>query len=159
MLIDEHKGEWKVDVKKEVFNEGEAGLICGLPVSKTGSSDKQIWAPSMSGVFNVKYAYHFKMQRRILEESSNASFEKEGWSDIWRLKILGVIKMFLHKVLNNCLPTRRKLFKRKVLDKPCCPVCNQYEETICHVLWNCAGVDGSSPVHKWSSEKVDFRLV
>lgn len=72
--------------------------------------------------------------------------------------------MFLWKTLNNCLPTRRNLFKRKVLGKPCYPICNQYEETTCHVLWSCAAavdvwVDGSSPVQKSSSEEVDFGLI
>lgn len=86
VLIDENKGKWKVDVVQEMFNEDEAGIICGLPVSKTGRLDKQIWASSRSGFFNVKFAYHFEMHRRIriLGEPSNDSFQKEGWNDIWK---------------------------------------------------------------------------
>ncbi|XP_041026997.1 uncharacterized protein LOC121267211 [Juglans microcarpa x Juglans regia] len=165
-LIDESKGEWKKEIVKEVFNEGEAEIICRLPISKTGRSDKQIWALSKNGIFNVKSAYHFEMQRRrrLVGESSKVSFEKKGWSDIWRLKIPGVTKLFIWKALNNCLPTRRNLYRRKVIENPNCPICNRYEETICHALWSCdAAVDvwakGSSPVQKWSSEVADFGMV
>lgn len=165
-LIDESKGEWKKEIVKEVFNEDEAEIICRLPISKTGRADKQIWALSKNGIFNVKSAYHFEMQRRrrLLGESSKVSFEKEGWSDIWRLKVPGVTKLFIWKALNNCLPTKRNLYRRKVVENPNCPICNRYEETICHALWSCdAAVDvwaeGCSPVQKWSSEVMDFGMV
>ncbi|KAF5445799.1 hypothetical protein F2P56_034822 [Juglans regia] len=103
-------------------------------------------------------------RKRLLGESSRAFLEDEGWKGIWRLKVPGVTKIFIWKALNNCLPTRRNLFKRKILENSCCPICNQYEETICHVLWSCAAAvdvwaERRSPVQKWPSAEVDFGSV
>ncbi|KAF5445202.1 hypothetical protein F2P56_034269 [Juglans regia] len=83
VLIDGEKGEWKLELVKEVFNEVEARIICGLPVSKAGRPDKQIWAPSKSGVFNVKSAYHFEMQRRkrLQGESSSCVAVVDVWAE------------------------------------------------------------------------------
>jgi hypothetical protein len=54
----------------------------------------------------------------------------------------------LWKAVNNILPTRVNLFKRKVVEDPMCQCYKQEEETIIHVLWTyLAAMDvwGSGP--------------
>lgn len=52
------------------------------------------------------------------------------------MKVLEVVKMFLWRVGNNILPTRKNLFNKKIVENPCCPICQNMEETIIQVLWN-----------------------
>ncbi|XP_042984282.1 uncharacterized protein LOC122313374 [Carya illinoinensis] len=65
------------------------------------------------------------------------------------------------KAINNCLPTKWNLYKRRVTKDPLCPICVNKEETVCHVLWNCpAAVDVwaevNSPVQKWPTGETDL---
>lgn len=51
-----------------------------------------------------------------------------------------VVKMFLWKVLNNCLPTKKNLFCKKVVKDYYYPICKRQEETTTHALWSCSRV-------------------
>ncbi|KAF5449727.1 hypothetical protein F2P56_030144 [Juglans regia] len=119
MLIDGEKSEWKVEVVKKVFNEVEAEIICGLPVSKTGRSNKQIWAPSKSGVFNVKSAYHFEMQMRrsgcLVEGSSPVQkwpSEEVDFGFVWRkmTQFLSMEELELTAIVLRNIWSRRNKF-------------------------------------------------
>ncbi|XP_042968074.1 uncharacterized protein LOC122301061 [Carya illinoinensis] len=94
-------------------------------------------------------------------ESSYGCGEIKGWKGIWQMNAPGVVKMFIWKAINNCLPTKWNLYKRKVTENPFCPICVKSEESVCHVLWSCpAAVDVwaevNSPVQKWPRGEADL---
>ncbi|XP_042972836.1 uncharacterized protein LOC122304642 [Carya illinoinensis] len=84
------------------------------------------------------------------------------WKNIWKLNIPGVVKMFVWKALNNCLPTKWNLACRKVIRDYLCPICKLQKETVTHALWSCGGAmdvwaDKASPVQKWASTERDMQ--
>lgn len=47
------------------------------------------------------------------------------------------MKQFLRKTLNDILPTKTILARKKIIKDGLYPICIQEEETILHVLWTC----------------------
>jgi hypothetical protein len=89
-------------------------------------------------MFTIRSAYHLAVERFGTDDSySNTSTVQDLWKKIWNLKGSKVIKFFLWKACNDILPTREKLFKRKITLDPLCPICWRELESTCHILWNC----------------------
>lgn len=68
--------------------------------------------------------------------------------------------MFSWNVVNKNFPAKENLRKKKTLEEAKCPICQQEEEFVIHMIWNCpAAVDvwakGNSPVSKWKSYEGD----
>ncbi|XP_042958198.1 uncharacterized protein LOC122293794 [Carya illinoinensis] len=139
-LIDGRRGVWKEELVKEVFTEDEAKIVCSLPISKSGLPDKQILGYTKDGLFSVKSAYHMEMCRKRREKGEKSEGSWFDWRKLWNLNVPGVVKVFLWKALNDCLPTRNNLKKRKVIEDAYCPICGTEEETVTHALWSCRGL-------------------
>ncbi|XP_042969101.1 uncharacterized protein LOC122301787 [Carya illinoinensis] len=89
---------------------------------------------------------------------------RKGWKKLLQLNIQGVTKIFVWKTLNNCLPTKGNLFKRRVVDNPLCPICEKEFETSCHAIWSCptavdVWAEEGSLVKKWASSEVDIEII
>ncbi|XP_042972999.1 uncharacterized protein LOC122304801 [Carya illinoinensis] len=156
-LIDP-SGVWKEELIREIFNEDEAKVICSLPISQSGMPDKQIWGLTKDGIFSVRSAYHLEVSRKKRESGEMSAGISIDWKGVWRLNVPGVVKVFLWKPLNDSLPTRWNLFKRKVVKNPICPVCEFEVESVTHSLWSCKGAmdvwaERKSPVQKWASSE------
>jgi ribonuclease HI len=54
-----------------------------------------------------------------------------------KLKVPLVVQVFLWWGCNNLLPSKEKLFHRKVVFDPFCPLCGIEVETAGHFLWQC----------------------
>jgi hypothetical protein len=72
-----------------------------------------------------------------------------------------VVKLFLWQACNNILPTKEKLFKRKIIDDPLCPVCCREVETVGHALWSCSAardvwLESNVSIQKSCSEEDAF---
>lgn len=62
------------------------------------------------------------------------------------------------KAINDSLPTRRNLARRKVVESPNCLVCENDEKSICHAMWSCSAAGDvwakdSNPLQKWSGSE------
>ncbi len=75
---------------------------------------------------------------RGLVSCSNPAMNSSVWKLIWSLDIPRNTQLFLWRACQNILPTKQKLFRRKVVEDPLCPMCRQMEEQVGHVLWSCA---------------------
>ncbi|KAF5441933.1 hypothetical protein F2P56_037100 [Juglans regia] len=100
-------------------------------------------------------------KRRLQGDGSKIEKSDAVWKQLWGLEVPAVVKMFLWKALNNILPTKSNLFKKKIADCPLCPICGSSEESMIHILWNCISATdvwakNNSPVKKWANEEVDF---
>jgi ribonuclease HI len=138
-LLDETTNWWNMDLEKEIFNEDEANMICGIGVSPRGGTDFMAWEKSKNGMFTVRSAYHLALERFGTEEGScsNTHVTQDLWKKVWSLKGSRVVKFFLWKACNDVLPTKEKLFKRKITPDPLCPICGSEPESTSHILWNC----------------------
>ena len=57
-------------------------------------------------------------------------------------KSIGIItstklRWFQYRINHNILTTNKTAFKMKILHDPMCTFCNNDEETICHLFWEC----------------------
>lgn len=135
-FIDTTKGEWRGDLLKEVLGEEEADTVKTIPISRLGFSDKQIWGYTKSGLFSIKSAYH--LERMSKGEPSSTNSESGTWKEVWKLNAPAAVKTFLWRAINNCLPTKLNLLKRKIVESSMCPICSREVESITHSLWSCA---------------------
>ncbi|XP_042950057.1 uncharacterized protein LOC122282168 [Carya illinoinensis] len=135
-LIDKQSCSWKTGLIHEMFETEEANMICRIPLSITNASDKLVWRGSKDGLFSVKSAYYLlnEVDGRELGQTSRSMQEQSIWSKIWKLKVPNATKMLLWRASLESLPTKRNLFKRKIIDSPLCPVCLSEEETVTHAL-------------------------
>ncbi|XP_041004074.1 uncharacterized protein LOC121249430 [Juglans microcarpa x Juglans regia] len=160
-LLDDGNSGWNVELVKQVLNKDEVDIVCKLSVSFSSLPDKQIWAFTENGMCSVRSAYHVQVNRKRMESGEFSSKIDEGWEKLWKLNVLGIIKVFVWKAIANCLPIKKNLMKRKVTKEALCPMCKRCDETVCHVLWSCSGASDvwaceRSPVQNWSSSENDF---
>lgn len=102
-LIDTMKSEWKEELIKQAFMADEAEMICNIPLSFSGDPDNQIWGHTKNGMFSFRSAYHVEINRKRVSnaDSSYKPLERQRWKAMWGMKILGVVKNFIWKALNN----------------------------------------------------------
>ena len=138
-LIDHEAKTWKSDLIDQIFLQSEAEIIRQIPISLCNSPDKVIWRCTSNGIFSVRSAYHLQLElhQRAKGQHSQTPVGSENWNKLWRIKVPNAEKLFLWKACHNSLPTKLNLFKRKVVNEPWCPICNQHEESVEHVLWEC----------------------
>ncbi|KAF5470817.1 hypothetical protein F2P56_011306 [Juglans regia] len=161
-LIDGDTKTWKTKLVKDILNEEEAILVCSLPISSSGLPDKLIWAHTKTGQFDVKSTYHLELCRKNREKREVSKSGTENWKVLLQLNVPGVVKMFLWKAMNNCLPIKFYLSCRKIVKDYFCPICKMQKETVSHALWSCGGAmdvwaDNLSPVQKWASIEKDIQ--
>ncbi|XP_042939565.1 uncharacterized protein LOC122274608 [Carya illinoinensis] len=102
------------------------------------------------------------MSRKHRGKGEESNGVTDIWKNIWKLNIPGVVKMFVWKALNNCLPTKWNLACRKVVRDYFCPICKLQKETVTHALCSYGGAmdvwaDKASPVQKWVSTERDMQ--
>jgi hypothetical protein len=137
-LIDQTTRTWNTGLISEVFLEEEAELIRSIPLSPLPVEDRLIWRGTKNGLFSVRSAYYMEMENIAnLQGSMSKPDEGRNWKEIWKLKVPNVVKHFLWKALNNLLPTRTNLAKKGVIQDTICPICENKDETVEHILWSC----------------------
>jgi hypothetical protein len=138
-LLDVDTNWWNMALVKDIFDEEEARMICGLSVCPRRGSDILAWEHTKNGVFTVRSAYHLAMERAEEREASYSEYQvsRRMWKRIWEMKGSRVVKFFMWKACNNILPTKEKLFKREVVPDPLCPICMLAPESLSHILWTC----------------------
>ena len=85
----------------------------------------------------------------------NNSFDRLDWKNIFRIchktTVDTKIKWFQFRLLYRLLPTKRFLMLRKIKNNSLCDFCNQNDETICHLFWECPYVQ-----HFWDDLATRF---
>jgi hypothetical protein len=62
---------------------------------------------------------------------------EEVWKNIWGMRSPNAEKNFLWHACHDILPTREKLYMRKIIQDSACPICENDVETVLHALWLC----------------------
>uniref|UniRef100_A0A0A9HR92 Reverse transcriptase zinc-binding domain-containing protein n=1 Tax=Arundo donax TaxID=35708 RepID=A0A0A9HR92_ARUDO len=98
-----------------------------------GVEDQHLWAPSVTGEFSCKSAY---------VRFFTGAVEFEPWKLIWKSWTPPRCKFFMWlAILNRCWTADR--LARRGLDHPDrCPLCDQADETIQHLLFACVFARG-----------------
>jgi hypothetical protein len=91
--------------------------------------DSHVWKFSASGSYSAKSAY---------EGFFNGAVQFRPWERIWKSWAPGKCKFFMWLVAHNRCWTADRLAKRGLPHPERCPLCDQAEETINHLLVSCA---------------------
>ena len=90
--------------------------------------DVHVWKFTNSGVYSTKSAY---------EALFIGAIQFDPWERIWKSWAPGKCKFFLWLVAHNRCWTADRLAKRGLNHPPKCPLCDQVDETIDHLLVSC----------------------
>ncbi|KAM6591280.1 hypothetical protein CsatA_013885 [Cannabis sativa] len=102
---------WDSDVVKDLFNNQDASLILGLPLSPNSDTDFWSWLGDRTRFFSVKTAYYLLQKNKPQHSSAdNSGF----WRKMWHLKIPPKVKNLLWRAITDCLPTCLQLVTKHV---------------------------------------------
>jgi hypothetical protein len=137
--------------------------ICNIPISPRYMRDRLVWAGTNNGLFSVRSAYNLETERLARNQGCTSSFSssRDLWKLLWQLKIPRSVQLFLWRVCNDILPTKEKLWKRRIVDNPFCPLCGIEVESSIHAVWLCGAAKSvwsecSPRIHKCVSDATDF---
>jgi hypothetical protein len=135
-LIDQKQGVWKSELIKEVFMPEEAHVIENIALSPCLPLNRLIWKKTKDGQFTVRNAYH--LGKHMLGvyggQSSNEVKDTGLWKFLWSLQVPNQVKIFTWRACHDILPTRKNLFKRKVVEDNSCLCCKGEPETVIHAI-------------------------
>ena len=123
-----------------------------------------VWLYNRRGVYTVRFGYHLARQVLRVEsrvEASNRGGWQLAWRALWKLKLMGKIKIFSWRACHDVLPTRVNLAKRKIISDTLCHYCKSVPEDTLHVIRGCGAAQdvwaGSLNVlQKFQTNHVDF---
>lgn len=138
-LIDEHGPYWKEEVIRRSFSMEDADKILRMPLSSQKPCDKSFWAPTKSGKFSVKSAFHLAIGKfsKCAIHLPSASSSDPIWKNIWLTKTPPKVGHFLWSACSDSLPTKQNLFRRGIRMDPTCTRCGVENETLSHILVEC----------------------
>ncbi|KAM6583925.1 hypothetical protein CsatB_010927 [Cannabis sativa] len=85
-------------------------------------------------MYSVKSAYVLQQELKGTGSESEAS---DFWKALWSLKLPPKIKNLMWRAGSNCLPTLSQLASKRVPVNTRCPLCEEMDETISHILLTC----------------------
>ena len=94
-----------------------------------------------------------------LPSSSNSSQMNQVWRDVWSLQVPRKVQMFTWRALKDSLPSKLKLWKRKVVQDPICEFCAAQIEDLVHALWDCPSIQSAWAHEEWLSPIRDHRAM
>ena len=139
-LINDANKKWDVQKVRTTFPPCLAMQVMQIPISYMGVSDRFLWPYTTDGNYSVKSGYHFiksEFIKTISQPETSASQNNLIWKFIWKVLAPQKIKLFLWRICHNAIPVRDNLHKRRIVNSPMCPACNQERETIEHALLLC----------------------
>lgn len=138
-LIDEETPYWLEERVCEDLMPHEAIAVLSIPLSRRQPEDTLIWNRTKNGAYTTRSAYRLLAESEALTKpgQSNPMANNGFWKKLWSLDIPSKIKHFLWRACCKLLPTKKNLFKRKILCNDTCEICDGKAENTIHVLWEC----------------------
>ncbi|KAM6591645.1 hypothetical protein CsatA_014250 [Cannabis sativa] len=128
---------WDEEILQDLFDNREQRLIKQIPVNTDQTTDFIFWCKEPTGLFTVKSAYHALQELKGLTNDVDASV---FWKILWSLKLPPKIKNLMWRAGSSCLPTLAQLASKFVPVNTRCPLCDEFDETISHVLLTCRAI-------------------
>uniref|UniRef100_A0A7N2LID0 Reverse transcriptase zinc-binding domain-containing protein n=1 Tax=Quercus lobata TaxID=97700 RepID=A0A7N2LID0_QUELO len=94
---------------------------------------------TMNDILRIKIAYWVALRLNQPEnaEHSTAREDKKFWNKMWKLHLPPKVRNFIWRACSDILPTSTNLCRRRIPVASTCTICQQQEETVAHVLWEC----------------------
>ncbi|XP_061999558.1 uncharacterized protein LOC133716939 [Rosa rugosa] len=104
------EGRWNEELVYQVCHGDDVPSILSIPLSSRRVNDRWIWHFDTKGLFSVKSAYRLLMEEVRTEVVPDQI--RNSWKKLWSATLPGTAKIFLWKVLSNCLPTMERLIEK-----------------------------------------------
>ncbi|KAM2360290.1 hypothetical protein ACFXTH_002702 [Malus domestica] len=143
-LIREHIRSWCLNSIRNLIPEEKCLGIEATYVGDSGTSDRLIWPMEKEGNFSVKSGYRWIQNKKRSQNqwpSSSCMTDLLVWKGIWSPEASPKIRNFMWRIAKGVIATHANLFKKKCAPSPVCPICNEYEETVEHLLLMCPWVE------------------
>ncbi|KAI8551674.1 hypothetical protein RHMOL_Rhmol06G0204500 [Rhododendron molle] len=172
-VIDQVKGSWKKELLTKVVTQEEMQEILSVPISQVNRKDHLVWHYTKNGSYSVKSGYHQAVLASTTQgngPSSSFTPNKKLWEVVWKLNIPHKVRHFWWRACSNSLATKENLMRRRCGSSKVCPICESFEESIEHILFDCqwvravwfgcnlnlnVGHGHPRSVQKWTSQIVD----
>ncbi|KAL0463196.1 UNVERIFIED_CONTAM: hypothetical protein Slati_0207200 [Sesamum latifolium] len=129
--------DWYVE-KVRLFWPVDSEIILGIPCSRTGELDWQIWYYSCNGLFSIWSAYHLACS--VGDKPCSSSIRRRQhswWRKLWQARLPNKVKVFIWRVCHNALPSGLNLFKHIHGCSTDFPLCQYDSDDLLHVLGSC----------------------
>ena len=136
-LIDYEQAKWKDGLIRELFLQGDADTILGIPLCRSWPRNKLIWHYTSDNYFTVKFAYQLRLSQRLSAQGSSSNPQTDIWKTIWRLDIPSRIRVFTWRLCQGALPTHANIASRIPNHNMCCAICGDLCESEPHILLYC----------------------
>jgi ribonuclease HI len=124
-------GEWNFELLRNLVpNSIIQKLHAIIPPCVNQEADALFWPGTTSGKFTVTAAY------QLLNGVDLLNVDKK-WQQIWKINCIERTRVFVWQLMHDRLLTKARLARWQIGD-PLCHSCNQFEETIIHVVRDCA---------------------
>ncbi|CAN6980292.1 unnamed protein product [Brassica oleracea var. botrytis] len=130
---------WDVRKVQEVIVEEDVGIILQIKFHRL-RGDMARWGFSRNGIYDSKSGYRVldSIQESTSEQpSALPPLEKQPWKDFWKTKTSPKLRHFLWRVMSGALAVKQQLSFWGIPLDPCCPLCHQGPESLCHMLFHC----------------------
>jgi hypothetical protein len=119
-LINFETNWWNIPFLEQIFPAELVEQICNIPISPRLMKDRLVWAGTNNGQFSVRSAYYLELDCMARQHGSGIDFPSTTscWKLLWHLKIPRSVQLFLWRVCNDILPTKEKLWKRRIVENP-----------------------------------------
>ena len=117
--------------------------IMKQPMENEEQVESQTWVPpKQAKVVLIKRQYTVPAGVRAWQKSTqyepdDYDFWSETFQNIRRTTKESKLQVFQHKLIHRIIPTKKFLFRAKLTESPNCTSCDNTEETIEHLFWDC----------------------
>uniref|UniRef100_A0A803PF19 Reverse transcriptase domain-containing protein n=1 Tax=Cannabis sativa TaxID=3483 RepID=A0A803PF19_CANSA len=125
---------WDEEILQDLFDDRDQLLIKRIPLIPNQPLDFLYWCKEAAGNYTVKSAYQLIQSLKGVCNGNDASV---FWKSLWSLKLPPKIKNLMWRAGSNCLPTLSQLASKFFPVNTKCPLCDEVEETISHILLTC----------------------
>ncbi|ONI06623.1 hypothetical protein PRUPE_5G070700 [Prunus persica] len=130
---------------RPLLSTEEAFAIQRIPIGSSSEVDCLVWPDEKNGKYSVKSGYHnihtHHHRSSVRRPSSSMSKDQRAWKLIWHADVTPKICHFFWRALNGHVAVSSVLYKKKLRNSPLCPIFNDHEETIEHMLLLCPWVE------------------
>ncbi|CAN1249482.1 Putative ribonuclease H protein At1g65750 [Linum perenne] len=151
-------GNWDIQLLTSVFSATDVAMITTIPLPIEHIPDQLIWQMSDSGAYTVHSGYDIAHHGVVVtpEVGPTTPMDSNAWNRLWSFPVPPKLRFFIWKCVLGVLPTRTALSSRIPNFPRSCPVCEDSEESVSHLLLWCPlafrfGSIMSIPLHLISS--------
>jgi hypothetical protein len=113
--------------------------------------DSWVWNPGKGNGFSVKLTYVF-LDHSLYNYVQLSSLESFTYKFIWKSGVPSKVSALAWQLLLNRIPTRENLRRHRIITtgNSCCPLCNEVEESACHLFLYCRYTAGIwYAIYRW----------